>query len=188
METLLQFDYSLFQLINQDWQNAFFDALLPFWRNKYHWIPLYLFIAAFFVINFGKRGFFLILIIGATAGLADFTSSTIIKKNVERLRPCNQPEIKEDVRLLINCGSGFSFTSSHATNHFALATLLIFTFGRIFKWARIPLFLWAFFVGYAQIYVGVHYPLDVFFGAALGVLIGMVGIFFIRKLQLLPDF
>jgi len=33
-------------------------------------------------------------------------------------------------------------------------------------------YVWAFFIGYAQIYVGVHYPLDVVGGAILGVFIG----------------
>ena len=32
----------------------------------------------------------------------------------------------------------------------------------------------AFFIGYAQVYVGVHYPLDVLGGAALGVLAGVL--------------
>jgi len=184
METLLQLDTALFQIINQDWQNAFFDVILPFFRNKYVWIPLYLFIASFFVINFSKKGFLLILMIGITAGLADFTSSTIIKKNVERLRPCNNPELKETTRLLVNCGSGYSFTSSHATNHFALATVLIFTFGRIFRWTKIPFFLWAATIALAQVYVGVHYPIDVICGAVLGSFIGFIGVFAIQRLGL----
>ena len=33
-------------------------------------------------------------------------------------------------------------------------------------------YLWAFFISYAQIYVGVHYPLDVAGGAVLGVAVG----------------
>jgi undecaprenyl-diphosphatase len=33
--------------------------------------------------------------------------------------------------------------------------------------------LWALAVGYAQVYVGVHFPFDVVAGAALGTAIGM---------------
>jgi len=39
----------------------------------------------------------------------------------------------------------------------------------IFKW---PIFLWAFVISFAQVYVGIHFPLDIFFGALLGILIG----------------
>ena len=35
-------------------------------------------------------------------------------------------------------------------------------------------FLWAFSICYAQIYVGVHYPLDVMGGAALGALMAFL--------------
>jgi undecaprenyl-diphosphatase len=35
-------------------------------------------------------------------------------------------------------------------------------------------YLWAFFICYAQIYVGVHYPLDVLGGAAVGTLAGVL--------------
>ena len=34
------------------------------------------------------------------------------------------------------------------------------------------LFLWAFIVCYAQLYVGAHYPTDVIGGALLGILVG----------------
>jgi len=35
------------------------------------------------------------------------------------------------------------------------------------------LFLWAFIICYAQIYVGVHYPLDILGGALIGSVIGI---------------
>ena len=36
------------------------------------------------------------------------------------------------------------------------------------------LMIWALAVGYAQVYVGVHFPLDVAAGAALGAIIGLL--------------
>jgi len=41
MESLIQLDEQLFHIINHDWQNAFLDAVLPYWRDKKTWIPLY---------------------------------------------------------------------------------------------------------------------------------------------------
>lgn len=173
MTELLQFDRALFFLINDTGHTAWLDALMPFWRDRFFWIPLYVALASFVVWKFGLgKGAFFILAVIVAASLADVTSSRLIKENVERLRPCNEPEIKEQVNLLIHCGGGYSFTSSHAANHFAVAVFLCFTLGRLYRRIRLPLFLWAASIAYAQVYVGVHYPLDVVCGALLGTFIG----------------
>lgn len=127
----------------------------------------------------------IILFILITFGIADFTSSSLIKKSVQRVRPCNDIEFKENVNTRVRCGSGYSFTSSHATNHFAMASFLIMVFYR--RWNHILWIgiLWAAMISLAQVYVGVHYPLDVIAGAILGSSIGyIVGLVF-RFLQ--PD-
>ena len=93
---------------------------------------------------------------------------------VERLRPCNDLDLAGQIRVLVDCGSGFSFVSSHATNHFAISFLLISLYYRQWKWIFPLCFLWAFVVSYAQVYVGVHYPFDILGGAALGILIGLL--------------
>ncbi len=99
---------------------------------------------------------------------------------MQRLRPCKVLEPSKDMHLLVPCGNGFSFPSSHATNHFAIATFLLLILGKIFRWIKIPLILWAGSISFAQVYVGVHYPLDVATGALLGVLVGW-GIFLLSK-------
>ena len=91
LETLQHWDASIFQGINSGLGNPVFDALLPWCREKWFWMPLYVFIVAFSVLNFGRRGWIIVLGLVLAAGLADFTSSTLIKKNVQRLRPCNNP-------------------------------------------------------------------------------------------------
>ena len=49
------------------------------------------------------------------------------------------------------------------------------------KWAWVG-FAWAFCVIYAQVYVGIHYPLDVIGGAIIGIIIGSItGKFFARR-------
>jgi len=75
--------------------------------------------------------------------ITDATSSWLVKNNIERIRPCNQKGFKETAHLLVPCGSGYSFTSSHAANHFSIAIFLILTLGRIWKWIRFPLIFWA---------------------------------------------
>ena len=167
------YDEWLFQLINGEWHNVLFDAVIPYWRSKYVWLPLYMFIASFLWLNFKMRGLAMIIFAVATLGVADFTSSKIVKPSVERVRPCNDVYLPFEVRELVKCGGGYSFTSSHATNHFALATFLSLVLGFLRKkWITWALFAWAASIAYGQVYVGVHYPLDVLGGAILGCFIG----------------
>lgn len=174
LEQLNQLDQYLFFAINKGLSNPFFDWLMPYLRNRYLWTPLYLFMAIFFVRNYGKQGWMIVFFLGLTFGISDYLSSSVIKPAFERLRPCNDPIIKPEINSLVVCGTGFSFPSSHAANHFALAVFLITIFYE--KWKPIILFgvLWAFSISFAQIYVGVHYPGDVIFGGILGAMIGYI--------------
>jgi undecaprenyl-diphosphatase len=168
---LLQLDYQLFHFINSGCHNPVFDVLMPILRNKYTWLPFYLFLLVFLALNFQKKGFFLFLAMVVTVALTDSISSQLIKKNVMRLRPCKVMEQPKDMHLLVPCGSGYSFPSTHATNHFGMAVFLSLSLGKVFRRVKWPLFFWAASIAFAQVYVGVHFPLDVIVGGALGALI-----------------
>ncbi len=173
MQSILHLDEQLFYLINNGWQNPFFDAIMPIWREKSTWIPLYVLLAAFIVYRFKIKGLYLILALGLLVGLSDNISSQLIKKNVQRIRPCNDATVQDD-HLLISCGSGYSFPSTHAVNHFATATFLSLTLGQFFRKIRLPLYLWAASISLGQVYVGVHYPLDIICGAIFGALLAYI--------------
>lgn len=174
IETLTQIDKELFFLINGEWTNSFLDWIMPLLRDKYFWTPVYVFLVVFFLSQYRWKGFALIALVLLAFGLADFTSASIIKPAVERLRPCNDLDLAGQIRVLVNCGSGFSFVSSHAANHFAISFVLIGLYYRKWKWVFPLCFCWALVVSYAQVYVGVHYPLDILCGAILGILIGLL--------------
>jgi membrane-associated phospholipid phosphatase len=174
LDTLLELDRTLFGLLNGQWHNSFFDAVLPYWREKLVWVPLYVGLIAFALYRFRREGLYFVLAAALTVGLADTLSSKVLKKNVQRLRPCQDSELQAEVRLLAGCGRSYSFTSSHAANHFALAVFIAFIWGRRWRAIRWPLLLWAGSIAYAQVYVGVHYPLDVLAGGLLGALVGIL--------------
>jgi membrane-associated phospholipid phosphatase len=173
LKQLLSYDRALFRLINYQWHNNFFDWLMPWLRNSLVWAPLYLFLILFVTINYKKTGLWWLLFVVCTVILSDFVSSTLIKHNILRLRPCNDPAIADWVRVLVGYRpQSSSFTSSHATNHFAIAMFIFMSFKNYFKNWPALFFLWAFGISLAQVYVGVHYPLDITCGAVIGILIG----------------
>ncbi len=177
LQSLLELDRSMFHFVNSTLHNGFLDYLMPILRDKTTWIPLYLIILGWVTMRFKTKGLIYALALVFTVAVADTTSSKIIKKTVQRVRPCNDNAVNKDMKLLVHCGGGYSFTSSHAANHFAIAFFLIGTIGLLINWIKIPLLLWAGSIAFAQVYVGVHYPFDVISGAFLG---SIIGYFFAR--------
>lgn len=168
LTTLYEIDYELFHFINSGCQNFIFDWLLPILREKKTWIPLYLFLFAFLLINFGKKGLYVAMAMALTVGLADITSSHVIKKTVKRLRPCHILIKEGQMELRAKCGSGYSFPSSHAANHFAMGVFLGLVFGKRWRWVKWAGLIWAAAISFSQVYVGVHFPFDILIGGLLG--------------------
>ncbi len=168
-QTLQKWDQALFNLINNDLNNPFFDILMPFLRISYVWAPVYLFIIVFVSINYKIKGVWWIIFFLLVVACADMVGTNVFKHNLHRVRPCNTPNLFPHLRLLVVCPSGYGFTSNHAANHFGMATFIFITFRHIFKkWVWLAV-LWAAAICYAQVYVGVHYPGDILGGATLGI-------------------
>lgn len=178
---MIELDHHLFELINHGLANPFLDAVLPVYRDKLTWIPLYVGILWIMYRTCGLRQtVYLLLCIGLVITVADQLAATVIKPWAGRLRPCADPLLDVRVRELVSCGGQYSFPSNHATNHFALATVLAMTLVRERGW-RILLWLWAASIALAQVYVGKHYPGDVVAGALLGGGIGALGVYLLRR-------
>jgi undecaprenyl-diphosphatase len=182
LQTLDRFDHWLFQKINSQWTNSLFDFILPFLRQQNFWMPLYLFVFVFVALNFKRNWWWWIILFLCTVALTDMTGTRVFKHVFQRLRPCDDPRFVSSVRLLLkDCAAGYSFISNHAANHFGLATFFYFTLRNYLPKWRWVAWLWAFAIGYAQIYVGIHYPLDVVAGAVVGILFGLAMAMFFNK-------
>ena len=184
LNTLQDIDKGLLFFFNRTTSNTFFDILMPLIRESLIWLPLYLFVILKGFNYFNYKAIIWLLLAIIAIGLADQISSTFFKNYFMRIRPCNNNALKSYIHILVNYRpSSYSFTSSHAANHFTLATYLYLTLKPYFKQYAYLFFLWASLICYAQIYVGVHYPFDVLCGAILGIIIGALFNFIFTKLK-----
>lgn len=171
---------SIFEFLNQDLANSFFDAVLPVYRDKLTWVPLYIIVTYLIWSRYGwRRTLYLLLCIVLVIAVADQAAATVLKPWVGRLRPCATEALQDQVRILVSCGGKYGFPSNHATNHFAVATVLCLTVVRRGYWRGLWL-LWALSVSLAQVYVGKHFPADILAGALLGSGIAILGVLVYR--------
>jgi undecaprenyl-diphosphatase len=111
-----------------------------------------------------------------TITLSDQLSSSVVKYWFLRDRPCF---VLHDIRLLVSCGSGYSFPSAHAVNNFAGALILAFFLPRAKWW----FFGFAAIIAFSRVYVGVHYPFDVIGGGVIGLMCGGCVLFIFLVLE-----
>ncbi len=166
----MSWNEDLFRFINQDMANPGLDvvfSILIILGTVYVWLVV---VPALWWK--GKRNeavdlFFLILLV--------LVVTTVLKFLFAVPRP-------EDIREVPFSIPGYfpydvySFPSNHASRAFACAVFLSFRFR---KWT-VPLFVYAFLIGLAKIYVGAHYPVDIIGGAAIGVAFGLMVIYLER--------
>ncbi len=122
-------------------------------------------------VTWQKGALRLVLVLLTFAG-TDAISSRLFKPGFERLRPSHNPALEDTLILHENAdgtvyrGGRFGFVSSHAANTFGLAGIAFLILGGS---ATLWLFVWAAAVSWTRMYLGVHYPADIVFGAVFGI-------------------
>ena len=152
-----------------DWQNpestfrvGFFQFISDSISYFSFGIPLLITIVTEFKKNSDKKksrlSLLYVLVSIAVAGLVSY----VMKKSFSEPRP-----YEVDTRIAqLSVGGGYSLPSGHTTEAFASAMALTLLFPRWFVF--IPMFSWASVVGLSRIYLGVHYPFDIFVGMFIG--------------------
>jgi undecaprenyl-diphosphatase len=164
-----QLDQQLFLFLNSA-NSPFWDKVMSFLSMIAVWIPLYLAILIFLGKTYKKKFPIILFFIIIDVVLTD-QSALLIKNTVERYRPCHEPSLKGLVHTVDGwCGGMYGFVSSHAANSFNVALLSLMFIKK--KSYSVSIIVWAASISYSRIYLGVHYPGDVFCGALLGALIG----------------
>ena len=173
IDQLISFDKSLFLFLNGS-DSLFFDGLFMKITRVTTWVPFFLCMLYVVIKNNNVRR--CLILLGLTALLViatDQFSSGLCKPFFHRLRPSHNPSMIGVVDLVNNYRSDlYSFISGHATNTFAIAVYFSLIFRN--KWTTVVLFSWAVLSAYSRIYLGLHYPADIFAGAVSGSLIGLL--------------
>lgn len=176
LESLIELDKIIFSFINQGLSNQIFDLTMPVitdWDKAILGRLLIISTVTFLLWKGNPKKRMLVPLLFLTILITDQINSSVLKLMIARPRPCHVVDgahIIENIRLLISCGSGFSFPSSHAANSFAAATLLSIYYQKL-SWLFILL---AAIVGFSRIYVGVHFPLDVIGGSVVGIICSLI--------------
>jgi len=183
MEWLIDLDQDIFLALNGV-HSSFMDEFMWWVSYKYTWIPVYLILLLFLLRRHGWRITLTIAVgIGLVVLFADQFTSGFSKPFFARPRPCHADELMGLVHTVNDkCGGPYGFVSSHSANFFALATFISPFFPRYFRWGAFGV---AALVAYSRIYLGVHYPGDVIFGALVGVLGGFL-IYLVFKKVVIP--
>jgi len=162
IDTLIEIDKKLMVFLNKTISNSIFDILMPIITNQ-NFLAIIGVILIIFLGFFGKKkGRITLLVLLFAAGMSDAICAQIIKPWVGRIRPSH--EFIEYINLLVSKGGKWSFPSNHAANSFAFATVLSYFYDK----NKIILFSIASLIAFSRVYVGVHYPMDIFFGGLIG--------------------
>jgi undecaprenyl-diphosphatase len=165
MKEVIAYDQQLFVFLN-NLGSAAYDEFWLFLTKQTHWTPFFLVLLLVIYKKVGwKQTLFLLLFMAALITFTDqFTN--LVKNNVQRLRPCNTPNLLGHIRI-VKASDTFSFFSGHAANSMAVATFLFAIFRSKISWFK-WLFLWPLVFAYSRIYLGLHFPLDILAGFAFG--------------------
>jgi len=167
-------DLEIFKFINSENANAFLDFLCPILRFPKTWIPLYISVLILGSIKY-KRNVWLWIIFGILCiTLTDQISSQWLKYLFDRPRPCSISEVTHAILRVDRCPGNASFPSSHAVNHMGIAVFFLSTLGAQMKKYKYLILIWPIAISYAQVYVGVHYPMDVIGGLVIGLFLGFI--------------
>ena len=191
LDILLKIDNIIFQLININLNYPLFDSFFIFFhdfhKNLMFIIPL-LTLWFFSIFKDKKRRLALIIFIPLAIIITDQIGS-YIKDYKLRDRPYMAIESNK-INLLVKVSqnedgsykqtqsSQKSFPSNHSANIWALSLIVGYLYANTKKYF-ITL---AFLISLSRVYIGVHYPIDVIFGALMGIMISTLLILLYQKL------
>ncbi len=176
LELIQSTDYAILHVLCEQVRSAVLTPVMLCITHLGDGGAVWLVLAALCLVRRPTRRCGVAMLLALLLGL--LVGNLAIKNLVARPRPFETyPEL---VNLVAQ--GGYSFPSAHAMSSFAAATGL-FLFCR--SWGRtalgvLPLVLAA-LIAFSRLYVCVHYPSDVVCGALLGVLLGCLATYLVKR-------
>ena len=178
IEEILKLDSKLFLYLNNLGTSKFDIFWISLSKIEANILMYFFLILLFFYIQ--KIGpkliyiFYLFFVIALMIAITD-QGANIFKDSFQRLRPCYNESIIDSLRLVKeNCGGKYGFFSAHASNSFSLAIFFGLLFINRIRYLIMITIVYASLISYSRIYLGVHYPIDIFFGGFFGIFVGFV--------------
>lgn len=178
MKDLILKDKELLVYLN----NLGSETFDPFWlfiTNQFYLTPIFLFVFYLLWKKIGWKNLGIVLLFITLIILICDQTTNLFKYGFERLRPINDTDINENLRILIK-RSSFSFFSGHASNSMASTLFLFLIFRKYYKYTFL-LFLFPLIFAYSRIYLGLHFPTDILTGYVFGIMTGMVFYYLYEK-------
>lgn len=180
LDFLNTIDTQIFLCFNGQ-HSPFFDVFMKLFTGRFIWIPMYAAIALM-MWRAGRLSKFIFYIAGVALAvtITDQLCATWIRPAVERLRPSNLENELSQLTYIVGGyrGGSYGFPSCHAANSFAMATFVALM---VRKRSFVAFILgWALLNSYSRLYLGVHYPGDLFVGSLIGIASG-AGCFFLTR-------
>jgi undecaprenyl-diphosphatase len=167
LEKIITYDKQLLVYLN-NLGSTKYDWFWILVTDQKNWLPVFILFFYLMYKNLGKEKFLLAVFAIAFIILFADQTSYHFKNYFQRLRPCNNLDIKNSLRFVIEA-RGFSFYSGHATNSMGATTFIFLVLRKYYKHAYL-LFLFPLLFAYSRIYLGLHFPIDILTGYAFGIL------------------
>lgn len=173
IEQLLKYDTELFLFLNNLGSETW-DGLWLVITDKLTFIPLYAILLFLLYKKYGLKS--LLIFVVVVALMITFTDqiTNVFKRGFQRPRPCGEADLIDQMRFIaVRCGK-YGFFSGHSSNSMAAAVFAGLMLKPYYKNLIFILLFWSAVVAYSRIYVGVHYPLDIFCGLTFGAIAGFL--------------
>lgn len=121
------------------------------------------------------------LMAAAAAGLSAGLFARVLKVALDIPRPAAVLD-RSSFRIVGDALEALSMPSGHTLTVFAIATALYFSLPVKHRMSLVWLFVVAILAGVARVAVGAHWPADVFAGASIGILFGVIATVLFRQM------
>lgn len=167
----------IFYLINNTLSNPIFDIIMPYLSN----FGSFSFIAVLFLVLvilsyrdvFGLGRYFKLIKLCVYSLIITTVIVFCLKVGFRQPRPYL---VLDHVNVLQSSVDPNSFPSGHTSTTFSIITVLYVKsrqYFRKYNLIKVLIILFAVLVALSRIYVGLHYPFDVFVGGFIGMVVGI---------------